>query len=437
MGEHNCHRVGVASSILAARIFFDVFPIQYYLFLMEQTVTVKFKLLVDDISPFIEMGNFFCDACDYLSEYVYDNYDEASLPTPVELQKSVYRDIREKFKLKSQMTISVIRTVVARYKSLITMMINSQKEHDWWLKRCIEEEARGSVFRKGEPHVHRWKMIRFQNRQCSLVASRDWSFVQNGSMISINTLRGRIRVPYLDSGFEKYRGSRYGTAQLIVKGRKVFLNVGVTTDVPDCNVSEKTKVVGIDSGIRFMATAYDGEKTVFYSGRTVREKRFHYKEKRRELQKRNTKSSKRRMRLIGKRENRWMNDYLHCLSKTLVDRYPSDTVFALEDLSGVVGSLMQFSTEKRGIYISWPYGKFVEFLKYKAQRRGQMVILVDPYRTSSVCPSCGKMDRGARRYAAHEYVCECGFRSNDDRAAAMNIRKRGLEKLQKIVTATG
>ena len=402
----------------------------YYLSYVEQTLTVKYRLFADDVSPFIKVSECYCDVCNFISQFVYENYDENSIPTRFDLQKKLYGEIRKSFPLKSQMVISSIRTVLARYATLITTMSESQKEHAWWEKRKSELEARGESFRKSEPHIQKWKLIVFKAHQCDLVSDRDWSFVEGGRKISINTLGNRIKVMYSDKGFEKYRSCRHGTAKLVIRRQKVFLYVSVTVTLPDETEKSET-VVGIDSGLRFMVTTYDGEKTTFHRGGKIKNKRLQYRRKRRELQKRNTPSSRRRQRLIGNRENRWMDNYLHCLAKTLVNQFPSGTVFVMEDLSGAVGNLVKVVHERRSYLVSWPYRKFIDFLSYKAKLRGQRVLLVNASRTSSTCPVCGKESYSARSYRMHEYHCECGYRSNDDRAAAINIRKRGLDKIKR------
>ena len=87
-----------------------------------------------------------------------------------------------------------------------------------------------------------------------------------------------------------------------------------------------------------MATAYDSfGKTTFFSGKQVKQKRGHYKILRKNLQMRGTKSAKRRIKSIGSRENRWISDLNHSITKTkaLVDRYGTNTLFVLENLTGI------------------------------------------------------------------------------------------------------
>ncbi|MCQ4966002.1 transposase, partial [Bifidobacterium pseudocatenulatum] len=69
-----------------------------------------------------------------------------------------------------------------------------------------------------------------------------------------------------------------------------------------------------------LATAYDEQgKTLFFQGQEVMRKRRKFKRLRQQLQSKGTKSAKRRLKKIGQRENRWMTDVNHRLSKTLVN----------------------------------------------------------------------------------------------------------------------
>ena len=100
-----------------------------------------------------------------------------------------------------------------------------------------------------------------------------------------------------------------------------------------------SNVVGIDGGINFIAATYDSKrKSTFVNGRAVKQKRAHYKKLRQQLQKVQTPSSRRRLKAIGHRENRWMHDVNHCVSKALVEQNPKNTLFVLEDLTGVRGA---------------------------------------------------------------------------------------------------
>lgn len=69
-------------------------------------------------------------------------------------------------------------------------------------------------------------------------------------------------------------------------------------------------------------------------------------------------------------------------------------------------------------------------IEYKAKKAGHSVIAVDPRYTSQTCPKCGMVRKANRDKRLHEYQCSnCGYRSNDDRVAAMNIQRLGYQSL--------
>ena len=107
-----------------------------------------------------------------------------------------------------------------------------------------------------------------------------------------------------------------GTAKLMTKHGKWFLHIAVTKDVSGLDPSAVSNVAGVDLGINFLAVSYDSSgKTTFYPGRKIKQKRAQYKKTRKELQSRKTPSARQRLKKIGQREHRWMQDVNHCVSK--------------------------------------------------------------------------------------------------------------------------
>lgn len=72
-------------------------------------------------------------------------------------------------------------------------------------------------------------------------------------------------------------------------------------------------------------------KSDFVSGKSIKQKRANYSKLRKELQMRHTPSARRRIKAIGSRENRWMQNVNHQVSKALVENNPKHTLFVLED----------------------------------------------------------------------------------------------------------
>ena len=393
---------------------------------MQQTLTAKFRILPDEQYHQLlhDTMRTYSDACSYVSGRI--TAEDITI-NQYEIHSHCYEDIRNGFRLPSQMTQSVIKTVVGAYKAVRT----SQERYPEKFKKKRKREAEG---RKDEPIVPR-----FRAPQLSLVWHRDFSIVWNKGkterLFSVNTLNGRIKVRFLTKAMEWAfaEGARFGTAQLVYRHGKFFLHVPVTVDVPDPPVlsSDTANVVGIDRGIRFLTVAYDGKKTSFASGSAVKKKRAHYKKLRQDLQKRKTPSARRRIRAMGQRENRWMNDVNHCLSKALVCSNPEGTLFVLEDLTGIRSETERVKTGDRYVSVSWAFYDLEQKLTYKAEKYGSSVIKVDPAYTSQRCPKCGHTERGNRDRKNHVFRCrECGYTSNDDRTAAMNLYRMGIEYLR-------
>ena len=232
--------------------------------------------------------------------------------------------------------------------------------------------------------------------------------------------------------------TKFGTAKLVSKHGKFFLHVPVTVEVPNSPVPTNiTNVVGIDRGIRFLASTYDSQgKTFLYSGTDIKRRRAHYKEIRSQLQMRQAPSARRRLKAIGSRENRWINDVNHCLSKALVESQPKGTLFCIEDLTNIREATERVRVKDRYVSVSWAYYDFETKLMYKAEHKGDAVIKVDPRYTSQTCPKCGHVEKANRNHVKHTFkCCNCGYTSNDDRIAAMNLHRMGIEYLMQTQTS--
>ena len=117
--------------------------------------------------------------------------------------------------------------------------------------------------------------------------------------------------------------------------------------VEESNISDICNIVGVN----FVVAIYDSKhKPGFISGKAVKQKRANYSKLRKELQMRHTPSSRRRLKAIGQRENRWMQDINHQVSKALVENNPKHTLFVLEDLSGTRNATKRVKTKDRHVY---------------------------------------------------------------------------------------
>ena len=237
-------------------------------------------------------------------------------------------------------------------------------------------------------------------------------------------------IPLSGLGINDLNGM-FGTAKLVHRHGKFFLHVPVTKEINALSMSDVSNIVGVDRGIRFLAATYNSNgKSVFCSGNAVKEKRAHYKALRKQLQQVGTPSSRRRLKALGQRENRWMRDVNHCVSKALVENNPEGTLFVLEDLNNIRKATERVCKDGRYVSVSWAYFDLEQKLKYKALKNRQLVVNVDPAYTSQTCPKCGHVAKSNRDKKKHLFCCEnCGYTSNDDRIGAMNLHRMGIEYL--------
>ena len=367
---------------------------------MKQTITAKLQIVVSpsDKQVLCDTMKAYSDACNYVSEYIYKTHNLSRYS----VQEDTYYQIREMYGLRSQMAVSCVRTVIAKYKTIL----ENQKE---WIKPV------------------------FRLPQLDLVWNRDYSLSNKSDIFSVNTLNGRIKVSFYKNGFEQYfsNGCKFGTAKLVHKHGMFFLHIPVTYEISELQKSDVSNVVGIDRGIRFLAATYDSKgKSTFYDGNKVKQKRAHYKALRKQLQQVGTSSSRRRLKAIGQRENRWMQDVNHCISKALVKANPAGTLFVIEDLTGIRSVTERVKMKDRYVSVSWSYYDLEQKLIYKALKHHQLVEKVNPAYTSQTCPKCGHTERGNRNKQMHLFCCKnCGYKSNDDRIGAMNLHRMGINFL--------
>ncbi|WP_143462773.1 RNA-guided endonuclease TnpB family protein [Levilactobacillus enshiensis] len=345
----------------------------------------------------------------------------------LKINHALYKKFRQESPLNSQMIQSVFRTVVARYKTVLEQMrqhpFRYQDETKEWVKT---------------PKDLTWlfKPVHFSRPQADLVRQSNYSFVDGMTKISLTTLGKRTKMSFTNRDFEQYfqNGWKLGTAKLVHAQGKWYLHIGITKEVADFESTKETKVVGIDRGLRFLATIHDHlGKTLFFDGKKILRKRKKFQETRRQLQSKGTKSAKKRLKQLAQRENRWMTDINHRLAKTLVSIYGSRTLFVLEDLTNVTFNTDNLSKALRNSHRSWSFFQLEFFLSYKAAAIQSKVLKVSPAFTSQRCPQCGLIEKANRHHETHEYhCCQCQYRSNDDRLGAMNIKLLGEEWLRGI-----
>jgi putative transposase len=209
-----------------------------------------------------------------------------------------------------------------------------------------------------------------------------------------------------------------------------FVSFGLETD--DADLPEKPGVdsldasnsVGIDLGILNYIHTSDG-KTVEWLDledeyeRLQREQR---KLSRKEQGSNNYGKQRREVAKVKRHIKQKVEDFQHKLTTWLVRKY--DAVF-VEDLN-VKGILEQSHNARNKQDAAWR--QLIQLLEYKADLYGCHVVQVEAAGTTKECARCGVETE--KPIWVREHSCpSCGFETDRDANAAMNVLQRGFSEL--------
>jgi len=275
------------------------------------------------------------------------------------------------------------------------------------------ESIKASKF-KHRPVKSKTSGIRFDKRCCSI----------RGNLLSISTLDRREKVMLtIPKHFEEvFRNWNFTGLQLKFDHDKqqffVCLNYGKTS--PSYQDGE---VLGIDRGLRNIVSCSNGYEVSGKKRNRIKRKRAF---QRKALQAKSTRSAKRFLKRLGRREKRFSLNENHIISKEIVNLPYTD--FILEKLS----KMKRNKGKRFNRRISnWSYYQLEQLLTYKAEALGKRVCFVDARYTSQRCNCCGHIDRNNRN--GEKFYCNsCGHSDMADLNAAKNIRDLWIKSTNPI-----
>lgn len=229
---------------------------------------------------------------------------------------------------------------------------------------------------------------------------------------------GRTWIPFKSREIPQ---GTYKESRLKKVGDRWYLYLNVEIEPPKQKNFKRT--MGVDLGLAKIAVTSDwnGKHTVFYRGEQLRLKRQHFYNLRKELQ---SKGKYRTLNKIRRHERNWVTDTNHKISRDIVNRaVRQKRSIAVENLSGIRERIRATKKTRRMLH-AWSFRQLVSFIEYKARLAGVAVSAVDPRETSRTCPKCGHIARN-NRVSQERFKCKsCGYESNADRVAAINIARR-------------
>lgn len=192
-----------------------------------------------------------------------------------------------------------------------------------------------------------------------------------------------------------------------------------------CEIPVKDKVeiekrVGIDLGLTTLATLSDG--TEIENSRPEKKYDSKIKKEQKKLAKKKKGSNNRnkqkiKLNKVYTKVKNVRNDYIHKVSRLLVDKYD---LIVFEDLN--IKDMVKDSYLSKSIHdASWK--TLINFTTYKAEEAGKQIELVNPRNTTKQCSNCGNIKE--MKLSDRQYICPiCGLNIGRDLNAAINILMR-------------
>lgn len=215
------------------------------------------------------------------------------------------------------------------------------------------------------------------------------------------------------------------------EAERYYAAILIDDGIAEVKSNNNGKKVGIDLGVKVFAATSNGDK---YKPLNLKEYVAKLKKAQRSLSRKKLGSKNRyksKIKLATKhikiRNKR--RDFLHKLSTKLSE---NQTV-VVEDLKiknmsksakGTIekpGKNVKAKSGLNRVILQQGWSEFTTMLEYKLERRGGILIKVDPKYTSQKCSFCGHTSKNNRK-SQSRFICgECGFTKNADINAAINI----------------
>ena len=263
------------------------------------------------------------------------------------------------------------------------------------------------------------------------------AFTFNGREVSIERLNrrwGRVRLPKI--GWVKFRMTRNLSGK-ITEATVSLTPLGwqISIGCKDCDVQDFAKdgAVGIDRGVAVPIMISDGTSYMLPEMLAVLERKARKAQRiasRRKRGSRRYAKAQRRVAAIRAKQARIRRHWAHVTTTDICRKFGTVVIERLRtrgmtaSAAGTMENPGKNVAQKRGLnraILNVGWHQIETMLFYKARQ----VVKVDPRFTSQMCSCCGTVDSRSRKNQA-SFVCSaCGFRSNADHNAAINILHRG------------
>ncbi len=290
------------------------------------------------------------------------------------------------------------------------------------------------------------KVLQMENQKLFSNLSGLSALKKNGKKVGRLRYRGKgwfKTFTYNQSGFKLIKtNNRYDTLHLSKIGDiKIFQHRKVKGNIKQITIKKSidkwyatlvtdhkeqrmcgNKEIGIDLGINhYLVDSEENyvEHPKFFEENKELLRQAHKNLSRKKLRSKNRLKARKILAKTYERINNKRDDFLHKLSTKYIDKCK---IIVVEDLNIKQMMEQKYYNAKNIADSSW--GKFSQFLTYKAESAGCKLVKIDPRNTTKCCSGCDNI----QNMPLHKrmYNCNCGLSIDRDYNSAINIHRLGM-----------
>nr|WP_275403104.1 transposase [Sporosarcina limicola] len=323
----------------------------------------------------------------------------------------------------SRAYIKVINTLVSEMVEAKASTKKSTKDIEADIPSAVKNQAINdakSIFSE-KVKKSNYKIIPILKKPVCVWNNQNYSFdfthISIPFMVNGKSTRLKIRALLIDKENRNFDLLKHklGTLRITKKSHKWVAQIAVT--IPTIE-KKGSRILGVDLGLKVPAVVItDNDKARFFGNGRLNN---YMKRKFRSIRKKLGKQKKvNAIRQLNDKEQRWMQNQDHKVSREIVDFATANTVsvIRLEQLTNSRQTARTSRKNQKNLH-TWSFYRLAQFIEYKATLAGIKVEYVNPAYTSQTCPKCTKKNKVKDR----NYTCRCGFEKHRDIVGAMNIR---------------
>ncbi|MBE1554519.1 RNA-guided endonuclease TnpB family protein [Sporosarcina limicola] len=323
----------------------------------------------------------------------------------------------------SRAYIKIINTLVSEMVEAKASTKKSTKDIEADIPSAVKNQAINdakSIFSK-KVKKSNYKIIPILKKPVCVWNNQNYSFdfthISIPFMVNGKSTRLKIRALLIDKENRNFDLLKHklGTLRITKKSHKWVAQIAIT--IPTIE-KKGSRILGVDLGLKVPAVVItDNDKARFFGNGRLNN---YMKRKFRSIRKKLGKQKKvNAIRQLNDKEQRWMQNQDHKVSREIVDFATANTisVIRLEQLTNSRQTACTSRKNQKNLH-TWSFYRLAQFIEYKAALAGIKVEYVNPAYTSQTCPKCTKKNKVKDR----NYMCRCGFEKHRDIVGAMNIR---------------